>query len=151
MTPDLRHKLLDGFPIVLAIEVAWGEMDAYGHVNNANYFRYAETGRFALLRSLDFVSEGIPTGVGAILHSTRCRFRIPVTYPDRLLVGTAVTDVATDRFTTPFRIVSTRHDAVAAEGDGVVVTFDYGAGRKVAIPDDLRQRIGMLAAPRRPA
>ena len=27
--------------------VRWGDMDALGHVNNAMYFRYAESGRIA--------------------------------------------------------------------------------------------------------
>ena len=34
---------LAGFPVVVDIPVAWGEMDAFGHVNNVMYFRYFET------------------------------------------------------------------------------------------------------------
>lgn len=28
------------YPVVIEIPVAWGEMDAYGHLNNIVYFRY---------------------------------------------------------------------------------------------------------------
>lgn len=150
MVRNENHPLLEGYPVIVTLDVAWGEMDAYGHVNNAVYFRYAETGRFALLSQLDFVSDGTPRGVGAILHSTNCRFRIPVTFPDRLLVGTRIGTVEVDRFTTPFRIVSTAHDAVAAEGDGIVVTLDYATGRKAPIPADLRRRIEALMGPPTP-
>ena len=37
-----------------------------------------------------------------------------------------------------FRIVSTRHDKVVADGDGVVVSYDYQAGRKAPLPAEWR-------------
>jgi acyl-CoA thioester hydrolase len=30
----------------------WGDMDAMGHVNNAQYFRYLETARIDWMRSM---------------------------------------------------------------------------------------------------
>ena len=35
------------YPVVIETPVAWGEMDAYGHVNNIVYFRYFESARIA--------------------------------------------------------------------------------------------------------
>jgi acyl-CoA thioester hydrolase len=32
--------LLAGYPIIYETDVAWGEMDAFQHVNNVYYFRY---------------------------------------------------------------------------------------------------------------
>ena len=32
-------ELFTGFPIVIEIPVQWGEMDAYGHLNNTVLFR----------------------------------------------------------------------------------------------------------------
>jgi len=37
----LRTPLAD-YPVVIEIPVAWGEMDAYGHVNNIVCFDYRE-------------------------------------------------------------------------------------------------------------
>jgi len=42
-------ELLATFPVVITIPVAWGEMDAYGHVNNSVYFRYIESARIKYL------------------------------------------------------------------------------------------------------
>lgn len=33
-------ELLTGFPVTLTIQVAWGEMDAMQHVNNAVCFTF---------------------------------------------------------------------------------------------------------------
>jgi len=39
---DAMHTLLADYPVVIEIPVAWGEMDAYGHVNNIVCFDYRE-------------------------------------------------------------------------------------------------------------
>ena len=116
-------------------------MDAMGHVNNTVYFRMFETARIAYLRAIGLVSG---SGVGPILASTHCRFRVPLAFPDTVTVGTRVTETGPDRFTMEYRIVNGA-GALAAEGGGVVVAYDYGAGRKTDLPADVRQRMEALA------
>ena len=41
-------------------------------------------------------------------------------------------------------IVSRRLGAIATEGTGTVVTFHYGEGKKVPVPEELRERIRIL-------
>jgi acyl-CoA thioester hydrolase len=129
---------LDGFPIVIDIPVAWGEMDSFGHVNNIVYFRYFESARIAYFDAAGFRGE---TGIGPILASTHCRFRAPLTYPDTVRVGARAFDIGTDRFSMEYRILSMRLGAIAAEGGGLVVAYDYAGLRKTALPDDVRQRM----------
>ena len=126
------------FPTVVDFPVAWGEMDAFGHVNNVVYFRYFENARIEYLRRIGFVEC---VAVGPILASTHCRFRRPLTYPDRLHAGCRTTEIGADRFTIEYRLVSERLGAVAAEGGGVVVSYDYAAARKAPLPDAVRQAI----------
>lgn len=38
---------LSNYPIVYEQKVAWGDMDAFGHVNNVQYYRYIESARIA--------------------------------------------------------------------------------------------------------
>ena len=38
------------------IPIRWGDMDAYGHVNNTVYFRYMEQARVEYLEQLGFRS-----------------------------------------------------------------------------------------------
>lgn len=44
-------RMIAQYPVVVEVPVAWGEMDAYGHVNNIVYFRYFETARIAYSKS----------------------------------------------------------------------------------------------------
>jgi acyl-CoA thioester hydrolase len=140
----LSHPTLSGFPIVVSMPVHWGEMDAYGHVNNTVFFRYFETARIAFLDRCGMLASYDRGGIGAILHSTECRFRLPLFYPDDVLVGACTVDVADDRFTMGYRIVSRAQNGVAADGSAVIVAYDYRAGRKTALPPAIRAGVMAL-------
>jgi acyl-CoA thioester hydrolase len=137
---------LAGYPVVVELPVAWGDMDYFRHVNNIVFFRYFESARIEYLERIGFreIGEGQP--VGPILASTDCRFRRPVTWPDTVAVGARVTEVGEDRFSMEYRLVSRKLGAVAAEGGGLLVSYDYEAQRKVPLPDAVRRAIGELEA-----
>jgi acyl-CoA thioester hydrolase len=137
----MDNKLLEGYSVVIEIPIAWGEMDSFQHVNNTAYFRYFESARIRYSEKLGLYKHKDETGIGPILGSTSCKYRLPLTYPDTVSVGTKITDIAEDRFTMKYVIVSHKHQKVAAEGDGVVVMYDYREGRKTAIPEEIRKRI----------
>lgn len=137
---------LEGFPIVVDFPVSWGDMDAFGHVNNTKYFRWFEDGRLAYFAALDLDEFMRTTGVGPILASTACRFRVPLAYPDAVRIGATVSEVGDDFFTMRYAVVSTRHQQVAAEGEGRVVAFDYAAGRKATWSEEMRRRIATVQA-----
>jgi len=118
----------------------WGEMDALGHVNNIVYFRYFETARISYFERTGIQHSG-DVHIGPILASTSCRFRRPLAFPDRIHVGAKVTEIGADRFTMEYAVTSERLDAIAATGEGIVVSFDYRAGRKHPLPETWRERM----------
>ena len=138
---DRIGGLLADFPVTVEVPVAWGDMDALGHVNNAVYFRYFETARIRFFAELGLGAVAQSNGVGPILHSASCRFRIPLTHPDTVTVGAQIGEVGDDRFVMRYRAVSHLHGAVAADGESLIVTFDYATGSKAPVPDDLRARL----------
>jgi acyl-CoA thioester hydrolase len=138
------EELTAGYPVVIQLPVVWGEMDSYRHVNNVVYFRYFESARLEYVRRLDWFEFEHATGIGPILAATQCRFRKPLTYPDTISVTVRAGSVGEDRFVMEHLVISHRLQAVAAEGQGTVVTFDYRHHKKVSIPDELRRRIAEL-------
>ncbi|ANM32345.1 hypothetical protein ABI59_18505 [Acidobacteria bacterium Mor1] len=123
------------------MSVVWGDMDAYQHLNNTVYFRYFESVRVELLRESGFIESMEQDGIGAILRDTRCRFRAPVTYPDRVHVAGRVREIGEDRFVMDYAIWSEKLATLAAEGDGTIVCLDYRAAAKAPIPDSIRARL----------
>jgi acyl-CoA thioester hydrolase len=136
-----QPELLKQYPITVQNPVAWGEMDAFGHVNNIIYFRYFESARIAYLERIGGMDYMQATGIGPILASTQCRFRVPLTYPDVVYTGARIHTLEQDRFTMDYCVVSHNLQKVAAEGSGLIVMFDYKQNQKAPIPDVLRQRI----------
>jgi acyl-CoA thioester hydrolase len=133
--------LLKDFPVVAEIRMAWGEMDAMQHLNNVVYFRYFETARLLYAERVGMWEHMKATGVGPILHSTGCRYKIPLTYPDTLTVGTRVIKVEKDRLVMDYVLVSGRLHKIAATGDAVIVSFNYREGKKVHLPEEWKRRV----------
>lgn len=135
---------LHDYPVTIEIPVAWGEMDAFRHVNNTVYFRYFESVRMVYFERIGLLDILCETGVGPILATTRCDFKFPLTYPDRVDVGTRVSEIGEDRFTMMYHVFSQQAGRTAARGEGVIVSYDYGAGGKCPLPDAARERIRAL-------
>lgn len=135
---------LTEYPVTVEIPVQWGEMDAYDHVNNVAFFRYFESARVEYLERCGFTDSYREDRIGAILHSTSCRFRRALVYPDRVVVGARVTEMETDRFTMQYCAFSRDQETVAADGTGVVVSFDYEAGEKAPLPRSVRAGVKTL-------
>jgi acyl-CoA thioester hydrolase len=135
---------LEGFPVVIQVPIAWGEMDSFGHVNNIVYFRWFESARIKYFDCVGFRDPASNRGVAPILASTSCRFRKALTYPDTILAGARVTELSADRFTMEYRIVSAWRNVVAAEGGGVVVAYDYNKHTKAAVPAPVAAEIRKL-------
>ena len=141
---DSPSALLQHCPVIIETPIAWGQMDAFRHLNNTAYFRFFESGRIAYFEKLNLLEYMEETGVGPILASTSCRFKIPLTYPDKVYIGTRVSNIEEDRFTMDYLVASERHQKVAAEGIGLIVCFDYKQNKKVTLPEELRRRIEEL-------
>lgn len=140
----MSEELLAGYPIVARIPVQWGELDAYGHVSNVVFFSYFESARMLYLERCRFIESYDQDKIGIILHSTSCRFRRPLFFPDTALVGARAADLADDRFTMAYEIVSAADGATAAEGEATVVSYDYNTRQVAPIPQHVRAAIEEL-------
>lgn len=128
--------------------VKWGEMDTYAHVNNTVYFKYQEVARlkyFAeLMKHVDPTLFDVPgfmegKAIGPILADSRCVFKFPLTFPDRLLVGATIApgDMHSKRCKLTHGIWSLRHGRVVSDGDGTWASYDFQQGKSVPLPPQL--------------
>jgi acyl-CoA thioester hydrolase len=141
MPNELRIDLASPAATSIEIPIAWGEMDALGHVNNVVFFRYIESARIDFLRKSGSHALRDETGIGFILQFVEMRFRQPLVFPDTVRVDTKLLSIEDDRFTLAHAVVSKKTNEVAAIGRGTVVTYDYAAQQKLAIPAKLREAL----------
>lgn len=132
---------LSTFPVIISQHIAWGDMDAYQHVNNVMYFRYFESSRMAYFTKMGFVrTRTEESDVGPILAHTACTFIKALVHPDRVEVGCKIAKIGNTSFVMEHAIISPKLGLVA-KGEGVVVCFDFNKNHKIPVPDGLRKRI----------
>lgn len=140
------NELLQDFPVITEIPVAWGEMDALQHVNNVVYFRYFETARIDYFQHIHLMEQLASANIGPVLSETHSLYKIPVTFPDTLLVGSRVSDIQSDRFSMEYRIMSKRLGKITTSGTATIVMFDFNNKTKVPLPDNIITAIHALQA-----
>ena len=140
----LRLTMSDDRSVTVTVPVQWGEMDAFGHVNNARFFTWFESARTALFERIGVSIRG-PAGVGPILATTACDFLRPVVYPATLRVGVRVSKVGETSIAMDYDVRAADGGAeIYARGTSVIVLVDYGTMKKVRVPDDVRAAIAKL-------
>jgi acyl-CoA thioester hydrolase len=135
---------LGRYPVSISVPVAWGEMDAFGHVNNVVYARWVESGRIAYFDRLGLLERMRAEGVGPILARLAIEYRRPVTFPDSVRVETTVTRIGNSSFTMASRIQSDVLGVEVASDEEVIVLFDYRAGKPTPVDGRLREAIDAL-------
>ncbi|MBK6775995.1 MAG: acyl-CoA thioesterase [Flavobacteriales bacterium] len=127
------------------IPLAWGEMDAFGHVNNVAYFRWLETARMHYLHAIGITHPDQQGGIGLLLAETRCTFLKPLHFPDTVSVRAGVERVGNTSFIMNYEVHS-EFQGLAATAESVQVMFDYRTNTKSPVPDTVRAAIAQLQA-----
>jgi acyl-CoA thioester hydrolase len=138
------------FHYELSVEVRFRDTDAMGHVNNAVYLTYFEAARAGYYRAVTGRSfDGIADDpVSLILARAAVDFRAQAYFGERLLVACRASWVGRSSFALEYRITAAEHSPrgagrLVAEGETILVTFDYATQRPVRIPAEL---LAQLAA-----
>ena len=135
-------KLEEDYPIILIQDVVWGDMDAFQHVNNTVYFRYFEDARWEFFNRSGVNAYKEKHNIGPILAATNCDFRLPLAFPDRIHIGARYTVPSPKKINMEYAVYSEKLDAIAAEGEGLLVYYDYGQGQSCDVPREILDRIG---------
>ena len=131
----------------LRLPVLWGYMDAMGHVNNTIYFRFFESARVEYLARMGlFATQAGEHEIVPILASTKCDYKVPLTYPDEVIITAKTVRVGRTSFTQSYEVFSTAQNVVSAVGEGVIVCVEKKSGKPVPVPETVRAAIEQVAA-----
>jgi acyl-CoA thioester hydrolase len=117
------------FPYVHRDRVRFRDCDAMGHVNNAVYSTYLEEARIGVLGDL----------IDFILARVEIDFRAELRNGEDVEVRTRCSRIGTKSF--DLEHVVSAEGRVVAEARSVLVSYDYGRGESVPVPDELRARL----------
>mgnify|MGYP000858787873 FL=1 len=134
------------FPVVVRIPVAWGDMDAFQHVNNTVYLRWFQEARIIYFDAGEMAWRDISQKVGPIQATAQIRYLAPVTYPDFVHVRVGVATLGTTSMVMKYTIHSEQRNALVADGETVIVMYDYAKGEKAPIPEEIRAAVLRIEA-----
>lgn len=119
--------------------IAWGDMDAFGHVNNTVYLKYFESARvqyFDAIPSLaGFEGSAIP-----VVAKISCEYKKPVVYPDTLVMEVGVVEMGRASMQMACKMISPKV-GLAAIAKCTIVLIDVEKGHSVRIPDNWRKAV----------
>ena len=126
---------------VASLEVRWRDLDAFNHVNNANYLTYLEEARLQWLRQVRdwFNAQSMP-----VLAASELNYRQPIEWPAQLQVHLYCERLGNSSLTLGHRIVDAA-DASRLYCDGrvVLVWMNPATGKPVPLPPTIREAVAL--------
>jgi len=120
------------------LPLRFADMDADGHVNNAEFYRYMEEARMRWVHSLHLAVT--PPAPIPVLAASACSFRAPLHYPGTVAVEIYLGKMGTSSVRTHYLLRNGEDgNSIAAEGYGVSVWFDTTTQKTVPLPDAIRR------------
>ena len=119
------------------IEVRWRDLDAFNHVNNANFLTYIEEARLRWFQTLP--GAWLNADIAPLLAAVQLNYRKPIEWPATLAVELRVERIGNTSLTLAHRIVA-EHDAqyLYADGHSVLVWIDRVSAKPITLPDMVR-------------
>ena len=116
----------------MPLDLRWRDLDAFNHVNNANFMTYVEEAR---IRWFETAIRGWATDAHApLLAAVQMNYRLPIPYPAQVFVELFAGRIGNTSLTLGHRIVSA-DDRLYADGHSVLVWIEIASGRPVQLPD----------------
>lgn len=134
------------FPYEVEIEVAFRDIDALGHVNNAVFFSYMEFARVKYIAQLFSGTElqaDSPLDIPIILVEATCTYYSPALLGERLVVGIGLSRFGNKSFDLLYRMMG-EDGRLIASGKTIQVMYNYLTRSAFPIPADVREKVYML-------
>nr|WP_123020419.1 acyl-CoA thioesterase [Herbaspirillum rubrisubalbicans] len=123
--------------------IRWGDMDAFGHVNNTIYFRFMEQCRIEWLEEV--FGPTIAGLEGPVIVNAHCNFRRQMKYPATIAVQMNAGHVGRTSVETTYVIRDAVDEQIIyADGAAKIVWVDFEKEKSTALPERLRQLLTSL-------
>ena len=114
--------------------IAWGDMDALGHVNNARYFDYFQEARIEWLAGLGL---DLQQTTGPVVMHIACTYLKPVVYPAALKITSCLHSLGRSSMIIDHDLY--QEERLMAQGICKIVWVDYLQNKSSPFPDKIRQ------------
>ena len=143
--PDSDGLTSRDFPVLWPVLTRWADNDMFGHLNNAVYYQLFDTAINGWINTNLPDVDPVTMAAQGIVAESGCRYFSELHFPERLVVGLAITRLGRSSITYRLGIfrasegsAADEPQAIAAVGHWVHVYIDRTSRRPVPIPDEIR-------------
>lgn len=134
----LAHR--SHYPWIQDITTRWNDNDAYGHINNVNYYAYFDTvANSFLIQECGLDIQRSPQ-IGYIVHS-ECFYLKPAAFPDALQGALRVNKLGSSSVQYGLAIFKEGDEKACAYGQFTHVFVDRRTERPQAITEPMRNKL----------
>ncbi len=128
------------FKFIYTQIVTWGDLDAFGHVNNVQIVRYFENAR-AEYFTVNKIWEDFGNKVqkGMVITNLNINYRRQIKYPSQLKIYLGITEISSRKFTVECSMIN--EDEIAVMGSAELVWFDFVSGKPTLLPEFIKNMI----------
>ncbi|MBS1868702.1 MAG: acyl-CoA thioesterase [Actinobacteria bacterium] len=132
----------DGWSYCHVDRIRFGDVDAMRHLNNVAALGFFEDARVQFLARLIGDDPTTRRGFGLIFAELRVNYRAPAFYDEEIRTCVRPAKVARSSVQLAFEMHAVSDERLVAEGYGVVVGYDYAAGRSKPLPESFKAALG---------
>lgn len=122
------------------VEVRFGDLDAYWHVNNARFLVYIEDARSRYMLEMGLLDGKSLWRLPLIVGDNHIRYRNPIELGDKVVVAIAVTRISGRTVTFEYEITGEGGTPLYATAESIMVAYDYQTKKSVPVSDELRRQ-----------
>jgi acyl-CoA thioester hydrolase len=131
--PDATFSMLQ--------RVRFGDLDAMQHMNNVEFLRFFETARIDYLMTVAPEHRPGSRQFGFIFAECHIGYRSPAQFGDEVRTFVWPSELRRSSIRLEFEMRRESDGRLLADGYGVLVGYDYSAGKAQPVPDELRRTL----------
>jgi acyl-CoA thioester hydrolase len=124
------------------VEIRFVDIDAFGHVNNANFLTYFEQARIKYFDDVvDWNYDLSKRGV--VVARAEINYILPVRFRDQIVIHTSCSRIGNKSFDLQYRAfrIKEKQELLVADGITVMVAYDYAEGSAIEILADWKKAL----------
>jgi len=134
----VKDLKLPDFPLKTFDKIRYADTDRQGHVNNAVFATFLETGRVEVLYHPH--SPILAEGASFVIAALQLNFLRELTWPGQVEIGTGILKIGNSSIKIYQQLF--QHDVCVAQAETVTVQVDDASGRSKPLTEHARETLG---------
>lgn len=134
----MQKLQFDDFPLKTFDKIRYADTDAQGHVNNAVFSTYLETGRVEFLYNPEYPI--LADDSSYVIVSLDLNYHKEVTWPGKVEIGTGILKIGNSSIKIYQQLF--KNDIQVAVAETVIVQVDDKTGKSKPLTDTAKQSLG---------